>query len=268
MGDKIRSYSVIAERRDDSVADILHYLNEVGIKCPPVLLKNAETANRAWKKECEFLDDVKDVSYGKLKAILPVIDPDFISQTKIPDAERKRLIENLNEITYKEVLKRVKELRHVYDPSSLSVDVDQFYSDLHSINEYLESAITKHDNTALASFRSKYSQRLIYDTRLLIATIRSEDTFEKQQKNLPGDFKGLPSVNSDFDESFSNIARALIALRRGNPNSRERVRRRIGVSKLGELSTLLKAASSDEELQRYMRGQELLKKIKDSAFRT
>jgi len=236
------------------------------VKCPPVLLKNAETTKRAWKKENDFLNAVRDVSYGKLKAILPILDPDFISQANIPDAEKKRLVTNLNKITYKEVLAHVKALRQVYDPSSLSVDIDQLYSDLHTVNSYLESAVMTHDAENLSSFRSRFSQRLIYDIRLLIAAIRSEETFAKQEKNLPKDIKGIPQSSTNFERSLSDIVKALVTLRRGNSDSRERVRRRIGASKLGELSTLIKGASSDEELERYIRSRELLEKIRSSAF--
>ena len=267
LGDKIQSYSEGARNNDDYVADILLYLNKLDVKCPPVLLKNAETARRTWQEERDYLNDVKDASYGKLKAIFPVLDPDFISQTSIPEVERKKLLEDLNEITYKEVLAKVKELRQVYDPTSLSIDLDQFYSDLHSINSHLELAITKRDTEALSSFRSRYSPHLINDVRMLIATMRSEETFIKLEKNLPKEIRMTPSSDNEFETWFSDIVRDLIALKRGAPNSRERIRKRIGVSKLGELSTLLKAASSEEELERYIRGRELLQRIRNGTLR-
>jgi hypothetical protein len=266
LGDRIQSYSEAARNKDDCAADILLYLNKTDVKCPPVLLKNAETARRTWQKGSDYLNDVKDASYGKLKAIFPVLDPDFISQTSIPEVERKKLLENLNEITYKEVLARVKELRHVYDPASLSIDLDQFYSNLHSINSYLELVIKKPDTAALSSFRSRYSPHLINDVRMLIATMRSEETFIKLEKYLPKEIRMIPSSDNQFETWFSDIVRDLIALRRGTPNSRERIRKRIGVSKLGELITLLKAASSDEELKRYIRGRELLERIRNGTL--
>lgn len=266
MGDKLKAFSEVSRNKDDSVADVLVYLNSINVKCPPVLLKNAETARRAWQKEDDYLNDIEDASYGKLKAILPVLDPDFVFQTNIPISERKKLLKDINEITYKEVLARVKELREVYDPASLSIDLDQFYSDLHSINCQLELAIVNHDLVLLQSFRSRYSSSLINDIRMLIATTRSEETFKKLEKSLPKELRGIPSSTDDFETSLSDIARVLITLRRGTPSSRERVRKRIGVSKLGELSTLLKAALNDAELDRYIRGKQLLERIRNPSF--
>ena len=92
LGDKIQSYSEVARNKEDECADVLLYLNKINVRCPPVLLKNAETARRSWQNERDYLNDVKDASYGKLKAIFPVLDPDFISQTKIPEVERKNLL--------------------------------------------------------------------------------------------------------------------------------------------------------------------------------
>ena len=266
LGDKIQSYSEVARNKEDAVAEVLLYLNELNFRCPPVLLKNAETARRSWQNEKDYLNDVKDVSYGKLKAVLPVIDPDFVFQTRLPDTERKSLLKNLNQITYKDVLAKVRILRQVCDPSSISVDLDQFYSDLHYMNSYLESAILRKDAETLEFFRSRYSQSLINDVRMLLATVRSEETFKKLEKTLPKGISGIPSNENEVDRWFSDIAQVLVTLRRGTPISRERTRQRIGVSKLGELSTLLKAASSDEELERYKRAQGLLEKIRSPSF--
>jgi len=269
LGEEIRSYSEVAKNKEDAVAEILSYLSEKNIRCTPVLLKNAETARRSWASENNYLRDVNDASYGKLKAILPVLDPDFVFQTKLSEVERKGLLNELNKATYEEVLMRVREIRQIYDPSSLTVDLDQFYSDLHSINSYLESAVTKQDREILNIIRSRYRLQLINDVRMLLATLRSEEAFQKLDKTAPREIKAIPNSadkGDDFNAWFSSIVRGLITLRRGTAFSREKVRQRIGVSKLGELSTLLKAASSDEELQRYRRGRELLEKIRSPSF--
>jgi hypothetical protein len=242
------------------------YLNEKNIRCTPVLLKNAETARSIWKSESSYLEDVKDVSYGKLKAILPILDPDFIAQTKLPPAERKNLLSKLTKATYEEVLARVRKIRQEYDPASLAIDLDQFYSDLHSINSCLEAVVIKQDLETLKLIRSHYPSNLINDIRMLLAALRSEDAFQKLEKSLPKEIRGLLRDENDVDMWLSNIVKALITLRRGTSNSRERVRQRIGVSKFGELSTLLKAVSNDEELERYKRERELLERIRNPAF--
>jgi hypothetical protein len=266
LGDSLQSYSGVAQNKEDSVAEVLLYLSESNIRCPPVLLKNAETARRSWQNEKEYLNDAKDVSYGKLKAILPFIDPDFVMQTRLPDTERRSLLKNLNQTTYKDVLAKVRELRQDYDPLSISIDLDQFYSDLHYMNSYLESAILGKDAETLTLFRKRYSQKMINDVRMLLAAVRSEDTLKKLEKTLPKGINETPSNENEVDRWLLDIAQALVTLRRGTPSSRERTRQRIGVSKLGELSTLLKAASSDEELERYKRAQELLEKIRSPSF--
>jgi len=266
LGEEIHSYSKIAMNKEDAVSEILSYLNERNIRSTPVLLKNAETARRSWHSESNFLRDLRDASYGKLKAILPILDPDFVSQTKLPISERKNLLSRLDTATYEEILTRVRKIRGTYDPASLSIDLDQFYSDLHSMSSYLESAVIQRDRTVLAFIRSRYSARLVNDVRMLLAALRSEETFHKLEKTLPREIKGFHEIGGDIDTCFLGIIKVLTTLRRGTPYSRERVRRRIGVSKLGELSTLLKAASDDGEMERYIRGRELLEKIRNPSF--
>jgi len=269
LGEEIKFYSEVAKNKEDAVAEILFYLSGKNIRCTPVLLKNAETARRSWKSENDYLQDVNDASYGKLKAILPVLDPDFVSQTKLSETERKGLLRGLNKATYEEVLTKVREIRRIYDPASLSVDLDQFYSDLHSLNSYLESAVTKQNREILNMIRSRYRSQLVNDVRMLLAALRSEEAFQKLDRSAPREIKAIPNSadeGDDFNTWFSSIVRVLIILRRGTAFSREKVRQRIGVSKLGELSTLLKAASNDEELERYRRGRELLEKIRSPSL--
>jgi len=264
LGDEIHLYFKVAKNKEDIIEEILIYLNESGLSCTPVLLKNAETARRRWKNESDYLRDVNGASYGKLKAILPIIDPDFSSQVAFPDQEIKALLSALNTDTYEEVLEKVRRLRRIYDTANLSMDIDQFYSDLHSMNSYLEKAVTEHDTKTLDYVRTRYPSKLINNIRMLIASLQSEEALQRIGPSLPKIEKTPEDLMEiEIDVWFSNIINVLVTLKRGSLSSRERVRHQIGISKLGELSTLLKAASSDEELSRYRRGQELLEKIRN-----
>jgi hypothetical protein len=131
------------------------------------------------------------------------------------------------------------------------------------MNNYLETAVMKRDSDTLSLIRTRYPPKLINDVRMLLTALRNEESFQKLEKKSPKEIKGLVCARDDSSAWFSNIVDVLVALRRGTSCSRDRTRQRIGVSKLGELSTLLKAASSDEELERYRRGRELLERIRN-----
>lgn len=229
LGKEIQLYSDMSENKDDIVSGILIYLNSKNIRCTPVLLKNAETARRSWQNEADYLRNIKGASYGKLKAILPVVDPDFISQMRIPSHEIKNLLTTLNRATYEEILERVRRIRQIYDQANLSVDIDEFYSDLHSINHYLESAVTKKDYNLINYIRSRYSQKIITDVRIVLAAMRNEDSLQKLLKTSCLEIKNIADDGEDFALWFSNIVKVLTILRHGTPELRERIRRRIGV---------------------------------------
>ena len=149
----------------------------------------------------------------------------------------------------------------------MSLDFDGFYSDLHSINSYLCEAVNERNSEVFAYLRSRYSIAFIKKFRMILAALRSEENLTKMGKLSKLTLDIIPASNLEFDNLLQRIAYTLNSLKEGPVEQRERVRKRIGIFKLGELSTLLKAAFSDNELERYLRGKKLLQKITSSANR-
>ena len=263
LGDTILQYRSFAADKEDTAAEIMQYLQSHSVRCVPVLLKNAETARRAWATGQEYLRHAEDVSYGKLKAALPIFDPDFVSQAKVEKGDLDSLAKALRGSTYEQVLEHVRKLREKHDPRCIIVDFDELYSDLYAATERFAQIALEHDNDSISAHRARYSAKFIEDTRRLIAGMKNEDMFQKLSRSIPSKFmETLDTPEPKSDREFLRAIQSLLQIHHGKAASREMLRQRVGIARLGELSTLLKALSSDEELERYLRGKSLLEKIR------
>mgnify|MGYP001040348251 CR=1 FL=1 len=268
LGDSILQYRSFAEDKEDTAGEIMQYLQSRSVRCVPVLLKNAETARRAWATSQDYLRAARDVSYGKLKAALPIFDLDFVSHARVEKGDLDCLAEILRGSTYEQVLEHIRRLRQKYDSRCISVNFDELYSDLYAVTESLAHIAVNRDSDAIRAHRGKYSPKFIEDTRRLIAEMKNEDMFQKLSKSIPRKFREtLDTREPNFDSEFLRMIHSLLRIHQGTPASRETLRQRVGIARLGELSTLLKALSSDEELERYLRGKKLLEKIRVSSVK-
>jgi len=263
LGEQLRLYSDFAADRKDIVAEIIACLETRSIKCLPLLLKNAETARRAWPIREQFLEVANDVSYGKLKAVLPIFDPDFVSQAKVSQQDLEGLGRMLARSTYEEVLEQARKLRGKYDPRGVSIDFDEFYQELYSATQKMRQLVEKQVKEGLKEFRQKFTPNFIEDSRRLMAAMRSEEMFAKLASKLPEKFgQGLDTKAENLEGHLFRVVHGLSRIRQAPAALREKLRERIGIARLGELSTLIKAASSDDELERYLRGQKLLQQLR------
>jgi hypothetical protein len=263
LGEQIRLYSAFATDKSDVVAEVMDYLTRRSIRCLPLLLKNAETTRRVWTRREDFLQFAKDASYGKLREVLPILDPEFVSQHKVAKGDLDNLGRTLAGSTYEEVLEHIRKLRDKYDPSRQSVDQDSFYQELYSAIEDLRQLVEKPNLRALTEFREKFGPKLIQDSRRLLAAMKNEGSFDRLAKELPREFgRDLDTKTEDLDGHLFRVIYNLSRIRNAPVAVRENLRERIGMARLGELSTLMKAASNDEEMERYLRGQKLLQQIR------
>lgn len=263
LGEQIRQYGSIAADNKDVVAEVIDLLARRSIKCLPLLLKNAETTRTAWSTKEEFLKVAVGTSYGKLREALPIFDPEFVSQNKVSKEDLETLGRSLADSTYEKVLELARRLREKYDPNRMSVDYDAFYQELYSATEKLRSAMARRDAEDLREFRQKFSPELIDYSRRLLAAMKNEERFKKLAAGFPSDFTRTSSgAGEDLESNLSEVIQTLSQIRKAPASARESLRQRIGIARLGELSTLMKAASSDEEMERYLRGQRLLERIR------
>lgn len=262
LGRMIQEYSRERGDTEDSVGQIIAVLRTRSIRCQPVLLKNAETITRVWATKSEFEQETKDAPYGKLRDILKILDPDFAVQHKVSEADRKRLLADLPELTFEDFRNLVKELKIKYDPLGESVSFDEMYDDVYESAELLRRTVESRNTAALAEFRGRFGPKFIEAVRRSIAGMRDEKTLEKLKPGINVQSVTDGSLPQDsLAARLLRVANDLFLLNRSSRGRRDSLRRRIGLSELGKLSTLLKAASDDSEMERYLRSRQVLEKL-------
>ncbi len=226
------------------------------------MLKNAETITRVWPTRLEFTKDTQDVPYGKLRAILIILDPDFVAQHKVSDEDKKLLIGTLPQSTFEEFRALVKDLKTKYDPLGESVDFDEMFSDVFEATSLLKEIVESRHNAELKSFRVRFAPVFIENLRKCIAAMKDEKMLQKLRKDIGKDFpSNLGLITDSLDDYLFRVARSLVLLLRSSERRRDTLRSRIGMSELGRLSTLLKAASDESEMERYFRSRQMLEKL-------
>lgn len=262
LGHNICEYARIKGQEGEIVGEIMNRLQERSIRCQPVILKNAETITRVWLKREKYIADTKDAPYGKLRDALTVLNPDFVTQHKVSDADQRELIRRLSSSTFEDFRAYVKRIKSKYDPLGETVDFDEMFNDIFEATIQLREIVEKNDQVALRRFRSKFDSGLVENTRKLIAAIKSEEILKKLRPNISDDNEPVRSLDKDTLMSpLVNVTRDLLLLFRSSGSRRDALRQRIGTSELGKLSTLLKAASTETERQRYLRSRQMLEKL-------
>lgn len=262
LGHNIREYARIVGRNGDVVGEIMNRLQARSIRCQPVMLKNAETITRVWPEREEYIVDTKDVPYGKLRDALKILDPDFVAQHKVSQKDRKDLIDRLSSSTFEEFRSYVKRIRSKYDPLGETIDFDEMFNDIYEATTQLREIVENKNTAALDEFRAKFDINYIEKTRKLIAAMKSEDMLRKLRGEISEDHKLVHDFYSNTLETYLlKVAQSLVLLSGSSESRRDAMRRRIGTSELGKLSTLLKAASNEPERQRYLRSRQILERF-------
>ena len=261
LGHKIREYAQIVGQNSDVVAEIMNRLQTRSVSCQPVMLKNAETITRVWPEREQYITETKDAPYGKLRDALKILDPDFMSQHKVSQAARRDLISRLSSSTFEEFRSYVKKIRSKYDPLGETVDFDEMFNDIYETTAQLREIVENENSstTPLKEFRAKFNTNCIENSRKLIAAMKSEDIWRKLRSEISEDHRSVSDFDSNTLETrLLNVTHNLILLSGSSESRRDALRRRIGTSELGRLSTLLKAASTESERQRYLRSRQML----------
>jgi len=262
LGHNIREYARIVGQNGDVVGEIMNKLQERSIRCQPVMLKNAETITRVWPEREEYIVNTKDVPYGKLRDALKILDPDFMAQHKVSQKDRKDLIDRLSYSTFEEFRSYVKRIRSKYDPLGETIDFDGMFNDIYEATTQLREIVENKNTAALDEFRAKFDISYLENTRKLIAAMKSEDILRKLRGEISEDHKLVPDLDSNTLETcLLKVAQNLVLLSGSSESRRDALRRRIGTSELGKLSTLLKAASNEPERQRYLRSRQMLERF-------
>ena len=262
LGDQITSYGKVTGNPQAAIAQILYYLQKKSISIQATLLKKAETARRAFPTRAEYLRLAEGISYGKLREVLTIYDPDFSKELDVSTNDLDALRISVSKMTYEEVRSRIRSIREKYDPEGENVDFDELWEEISSAIEELTEMIEQKDQSRISNFRSQMDMDFISESRKLMAALSNEQMFLKLNRQLPSRF-GLDLTLSEdsLRGQIHRVLHDLAMIRNESSEKRDKLRQRIGISMIGELSTLMKAATSDEEMSRYLRGRSIIQKL-------
>ncbi|QQG48736.1 MAG: hypothetical protein HY247_08385 [archaeon] len=263
LGDQVGKYESLAGSEEQAISEILTHFESGLVRFQPALLKKARAARRAFQSEEEYLAYAKGVSYGKLREVLPILDSDFAQALGVPQDEFTRLRGLLPKLTYEETLAEVRKIREKYDPEGITVDYDQVWEDMEASVTVLSAAVNNRDRTGMSEFRQLFGADFITNSRRLMAALNDETGFKGITAGLSRNFgRDLDTTSPGLKGEINRVVHSLSLLRRADPKARERFRDRVGKMMIGELGTLMKAASSDEETERYLRSRKIIERLK------
>jgi hypothetical protein len=124
--------------------------------------------------------------------------------------------------------------------------------------------VEANDGSELQKYRDEFSPAFVLQSRKLMASMKTEESFDRLSKEVSAN--GLVSKGPRTDASDGDLRIVIEDLWRISRSRHSRVlfRERIGISRLGELSSLMKAAMSDEEIKQYLKSQSLLERIRSA----
>jgi hypothetical protein len=263
LGDEIGNYASTFPSEEKAIQEILGHFSSRRVHFQPALLKNAETAKRIFPTRDAYLEFARRITYGKLREVLPIFDPDFISQQNVPESEIERLRLKLREMTYEQVRTAVRNIREKYDPSGVSIDFDRLWGDMEGAITRLQEMIASKDASSIRSYRKAYDAGFIANARRLMAALSDEATFKKLVEGLPNGFGGKIDLETiGLEGQINRTVHDLALMKAASPAKRDLLKDRVGKMVIGELSTLMKAAGSDEEMQRYERSRKIIEKLR------
>ena len=263
LGEEIRTFREFAPSEENAIEEIQSLCSTRLIQFQPILLKRAESARRAFPDRAKYLQFVKGVSYGKLREALPVFDPDFVREQHVKSEDLELLRNHLANETYEEVLDEVRRIKERYDPEGVAIDYDKLWEDTKSAIQTMSGAIAENNRAAITEFRSQFSPQFITQCRMLMAAMNDETSFQKLSKDVPKRFgHAIDLAAPGLQGQIGRVVYAFSILTKGTARRREILRERLGRMMVGELSTLMKACSSDEEMQRHLRGRQAIQRLR------
>lgn len=265
LGEGLSKFCETLPRDKECCAEVHQMLIRNGIKTTPAILKHAEEVRRVWSTRSEYLVWAKRIgSYRKLRAVLPLFDQEYVKDSRIPPKEIEKILDNLENLQYEEIAEKRKILQGKYNPLWVSVDYGELYDTILELNHQLGRILDSPENNGMIiELRKKYPKDRIRNFRKLLAAIKNDELYNKFSKKLSkAKFPEFDENAKDVDELFSIAVKELTQFVSSSLKSRKRLVDRIGgITFLGELGTKLNAITSDEELERYRRGNIILSKL-------
>jgi hypothetical protein len=248
-------------RSDDALWPVVEFhLSAQGISLKPTLLRNAARVRRFWPAKEEFERTAKVLSYGKLKDVIQIFDP----RANVPRAELEEFLLEVGDKTYKETLAAAKRIkaRYIRPLHGTEIDTDAVTDAVWLATTELSVVVERNDDVGLTRLREAIPAGQSRDLRLLLSALQNPAVREKHEAEVRRLM--LPSPERLADAGFGALAEAvktLASLRNADPASLDEVRSEAGLSFLGDLATILRAAESTDERNRFIRNRAVLQRF-------
>lgn len=220
---------------------------------------------KLYPKKQEWLKVASKIgTFKKLKLLESLLNPDYRKKNGIPDKEITSLMEHIEDIKGEELGEITKKIHSKYIKMYFDIDYDTIWESCESINAILKEAIDINDLNFIKNFRKNYAKTRIENIRLFFSMIKNEEVFEKHQSRFKS-FNFIDEVHytqlADFNENLNQLLQELMKTEKSNIEQREKIRSKIPISWLGQISTKLKALSEDQEFERYKFNESILNKV-------
>lgn len=210
-------------------------------------------------------------NFKKLKLLESLLDADYRKEKGIPDIEFNDLMDCIKDLTGEQLGQITKKLIGKYVKTYSDIDIEIIWLNCYSINIILKEVIDKNDSKFIKNFRDIYKLTKINDVRLFLSMIKNEKVFEKHKSRFKS-FNFIGEVHNtqlaDFNENLSQLLQELMKTEKSNMEQREKMRSKIPISWLGQISTRLNALSEDKELERYRLNESILNKFLEGKSQT
>jgi len=213
-----------------------------------------------WQNKQDYLRVIKSLnSWGKLREVVPLLEVVLRSEAKINRQDISALIDGANSKTYEEVRELAKKLRLKGDPifENLGIDIHELEDTLYGVSENLRLRLEENNAEFTNSFRKDFNEYIL-SIRKCLSVFQNEDTYQTYKKDIQDFAKQAPiTASTDELKTLSKLVFDIAKLAISEA-ARKRAREEIGQKPFGDLSTYLKALSSEDNRKRFLKNQEIL----------
>ncbi len=225
------------------------------------LYRGALTVRNYWADKEDYLITIKSLnSWGKLREVIPLLDL-VLTGEKITRQDIDELVHQARNRTYPELRDLVKILRLKGDPvfEELGIDIYELEKELYEVNADLINRLEKNDQEFYAAFRTTFDENKILAVRKCLSGLQNDEVYLKYKTDIKEFSKQTmtDTLNPELT-SLSKLIGEIVRLTVSEAG-RKKIREEVGIRLFGDLSTYLKALSSDENRDRFLKNQEVLK---------
>jgi len=239
--------------------------NSTDLRYDDRLYRAAIIFRKYWDDEVDYKKAIQKINvWTKLRELYPICKSIIEGKNQVTRKEVDQLIDRCNNLTYMEVREVFKKFRQKYDRilSDLGIDEYEFGELLINLSDELKEIIEKNDLYAEIKLRGTFNNHF-RKFRLILSALQKEDVYRNQKWNseikkivkqkIPN---GDTKIEKDIYNLFTQLSQFIT-----NDTAREKIRKEIPVTFIGNLSTFLRAIESDANKAQFQKNREILQKF-------